>query len=117
MFSSFTKNPFTENERYTDIDFGSSQLYSSKIDLKIPKGISVESLPKDVTIFKPDSSISFRRTVLQEPGRLLIQNYFVVKNANFINEDYGDLKTFFEKLYSLLNDEIVLKSDKLSGGN
>ena len=41
---------------------------------------------------------------------ILIRNYFVIKNANFIKEDYGDLKTFFDKFYSLFNDEIILKS-------
>jgi hypothetical protein len=110
MFSSFKKNPFIENERYTDIDFGSSQMYSTKIDLKIPKSFTIESLPKDIMMYKADSTISFTRTIVQESDHILIRNYFVIKNANFIKEDYGDLKTFFDKFYSLFNDEIILKS-------
>ncbi len=85
MFSSFKKNPFVENERYTDIDFGSSQLYSTTIDLKIPKNLTIENLPKDIAIYKTDSTISFRRTIVQESDHILIRNYFVIKNANFIN--------------------------------
>ena len=47
---------------------------------------------------------------MQESDHMLIRNYFVIKNANFIKEDYGDLKAFFDKFYSLFNDEIILKS-------
>jgi hypothetical protein len=110
IFSSFKKNPFIENERYTDIDFGSSQLYSTKIDLKIPKSFTIESLPKNVMMYKADSTISFTRTIVQESDHILIRNYFVIKNANFIKEDYADIKAFFDKFYSLFNDEIILKS-------
>lgn len=110
MFSSFKKNPFIENERYTDIDFGSSQLYSTKIDLKIPQSFTIESLPKDIRMYKTDSTISFTRTVVRESDHILIRNYFVIKTANFIKEDYADIKTFFDKFYSLFNDQIILKS-------
>jgi len=110
MFSSFKKNPFIENERYTDIDFGSSQLFSTKIDLKIPKYLTIENIPKDITMYKTDSTISFRRTIVQESDHILIRNYFVIKNANYIKEDYADLKTFFDRFYSLFNDQIILKS-------
>ncbi len=47
---------------------------------------------------------------MQESDHILIRNYFATKNANFIKEDYADVKTFFDKSYSLFNDEIILKS-------
>ena len=61
-------------------------------------------------MYKTDSTISFTMTIVQEFDHILIRYYFVIKNANFIKEDYADLKTFFDKLYSLFNDEIILKS-------
>ncbi len=109
IFSSYNKNPFVENVRYSDIDFGSSQSFSTNIRIKLPINISVESLPKDIELYKNDSAMAFVRKIISENNYLLIQSHFIIKRAIFIKEDYSDVKFFFDKFYKLLNEEIVLK--------
>jgi Domain of Unknown Function with PDB structure (DUF3857) len=111
IFSSFDKNPFIENVRYSDIDFGSSQSYFTEIRIKLPLNVSVEGLPKDIALFKNDSAMSFVRKIVIENNYLLIKNHFEIKRALFIKEDYSDVKLFFDKFYATLNDQIILKRD------
>jgi len=111
LFSVFSRNPFIENIRYSDIDFGSSQSFITEIRIKTPLNVSVEGLPKDIALYKKDSAISFVRTIVFEKNSLLIRSQFVMKNAIFIKEDYADVKGFFDKFYSLMNGEVILKKN------
>jgi hypothetical protein len=109
MFSSFKKNPFRDSVRYTDIDFGCNQSYSEKIQVHIPDNFSIESLPQSRIIRLKDSSIFFKREFFSDETNILIRNSFVIRQAYFFKEDYAAIKTFFDKLYALLNEEILLK--------
>jgi Domain of Unknown Function with PDB structure (DUF3857) len=111
MFSVFSKNPFIENVRYSDIDFGSNQSFVTEILIKMTPNISIESLPKDIALYKNDSTIFFVRTVITGSNYILIRNNYVIKKAIFIKEDYANLKSFFDKFYSLLNENIIVKKN------
>jgi hypothetical protein len=42
-------------------------------------------------------------------NQLLIRNTFTVNRALFVKEEYKGLKSFFEKVYALINEQVVLK--------
>ena len=109
VFSAFKKNPFKDSIRYTDIDFGSNQAYYEKIHIQIPDYFSIESLPQNMVIRLKDSSIFFKREFFSNESNILIRNSFIIKQAYFDKEDYTSVKTFFDKFYAVLNEEILLK--------
>jgi activator of HSP90 ATPase len=109
MFSSFKKNPFKDSVRLFDIDFGCNQSYYTQMRIKLADNFSVESMPKNMTIRMEDSSISFERSFFADEKYLLIRNSFVIRESVFSKDDYPALKSFFDKIYALLNEELLLK--------
>jgi hypothetical protein len=109
IFFAFKKNPFKDTARFSDIDFGSNQSIDVEARIQIPKNFIVESLPKDISIQKKDSAIAFERKIVLDGGTLLVHHFFVVKNTVFIKEEYRDLKSFFDRFYALLGEDILLK--------
>jgi hypothetical protein len=109
MFSYFKKNPFGEKERHSDIDLGSSQTYSMTIHLTVANNFSIESIPNAVSIRMADTSMAFKREVFQQENQLLIRTNFTINNYYFGKESYLGIKSFFEKVYALINEEILLK--------
>ncbi len=56
-----------------------------------------------------DSSVMFKRVIYAAGNQLLIRNTFTVNRALFVKEEYKGLKSFFEKVYALINEQVVLK--------
>ncbi|MBC7948362.1 MAG: DUF3857 domain-containing protein [Chitinophagaceae bacterium] len=102
-------NPFIIDSRKTDIDFGSNQEYTLKFNISIPAGFDKVSLPASFTVRAPDSSFIFRRRVFAEEGAIAIQQTFEIKKPSFLKDEYPGIKEFFDRVYALMKEEIVLK--------
>jgi len=109
LFSYFKKNPFRDTSRLYDIDFGCRQSYFMSIHLKTPDNFLIEDFPKRTSIRMQDSSILFRRDVFQENNEILIRATFTLNDSYFVKENYSAVKSFFDKVYALINEEILLK--------
>ena len=109
MFSMFKKNPFSDSARYSDIDFGCNQSYTTSIRLNISPVFNVEEIPKSVLIRTEDSSILFRQQFFSAGNQLLVRNTFTINRAVFDKEEYTGVKSFFDKVYTLLQDQVLLK--------
>jgi hypothetical protein len=109
ILSSIKTNPFLNQNRYTDIDFGYRSSYLIVGSFKIPAGYKVDALPKSVNMVMPDQSISFRRVIAEQDGTIVVR-YSVNHNKSiFFKEDYPEFHEFFKKMYEMLNEQIVLK--------
>jgi hypothetical protein len=111
LFFNIRKNSFKDSIRYSDVDFGCNQSMSTELRIKLPENFSVESLPGSTTLYKNDSSICFERKLSVEDRCLVISNSLTIKNTIYIKEDYGALKLFFDKLYVLTNEQVLLKKN------
>lgn len=109
MFSLFKKNPFSDTARFSDIDFGCNQSYSTSLRLNISPVFTVEEIPNSILIRTEDSSILFRRQFFSSGNLLLVRNTFTINRAVFDKEEYGGIRSFFEKVYALLQDQVLLK--------
>jgi hypothetical protein len=109
LFSFFRKNPFTDSFRLYDVDFGCAQSYQMSVYLQVPDNFSIEDFPKGISIRMQDSSILFRRETFQQNHELLIRTKFTVANPEFTRENYFALKSFFDKVYGIINDLILFK--------
>jgi hypothetical protein len=81
------------------------------INLKVADNFSIEGIPRGVSIRMQDSSILFRREIFQGNNELLIRNTFTINNSYFDKDNYLAVKSFFEKVYALINDQVLLKKN------
>ena len=103
-------NPFVQTTRHTDIDLGSRQELILKINLEFPDALySVDFIPSNILVRAPDSSFMYRRIVTQEKGRVSYYQSFEINYPIFYKEDYPGVKEFFDRVYALMAEEIVLK--------
>ncbi len=109
LFFAVQKNPFKDSVRYSDVDFGCNQSLSTQLHIRLPANFSVESLPGSVVFYKNDSTICFERKLSVEGRDLVINNSLTIRNTTYIKEDYASLKAFFDKFYTLTNEQVVLK--------
>jgi hypothetical protein len=109
LFSPYSKNPFSREMRFADIDFGYCNKYSINEIFKIPAGYKIDALPKSVNMMMPDSSITFKRKIVDQDGTIVARYVIDFKKSIFPKDDYQEFHTFFRKMYEMLNEQVVLK--------
>jgi hypothetical protein len=109
IFSLPGRNPFTNEDRLSDIDFRFNNNLSINITFHVADKYITESLPKTITILMPDQSIMFKRFTAQENGVILIRYTIIHKSEYYPAKEYQNLRGFYKKMYELLNEPVVLK--------
>lgn len=109
LFSGIGKNPFTDNVRFSDINFGSARTYLANQAIALPSNYKVDALPKNLKMITPDSAFTLIRRVEIQDNQLMTQIKFEIRNSYYSVEDYSMLKEFFKKMYDILDEQVVLK--------
>ncbi|MES2278561.1 MAG: DUF3857 domain-containing protein [Bacteroidota bacterium] len=109
MFAPLRTNPFLNETRMSDIDFGYRDNFSMVGNYKIPEGFKADALPKNITMQMPDQSIIFRRIIGEQDGNIVVRYMMDYKKSIYFKEDYAQLYDFYKKLHELMNEQIVLK--------
>jgi hypothetical protein len=94
---SVRKYDYITDEAYTDID---------SVQIAVPVGYQLESVPKDVTI---DGKFgSYRSSVRFESDKLIYYRYLQQTARRYPPGDYGGLVNFYDQLYNADNSRVVL---------
>lgn len=109
QLTGLNKNPFLSETRNTDIDFGYRDNLILNGVYKLPAGYKVDALPKNISMTMPDASITFRRTLTEQDGTIVIRYVINHRQSLYLKDVYPDFFQFYKKLYELLNEQIVLK--------
>ena len=111
LFSGIEKNPFIADSRYTQINFGCNRSLKFNENFEIENDLMTEALPKDIHLIMPDTSISVKRFIQLSPDgkNIIVRIMLDVNRSVFEPEDYPAVKEFFKKLYSILDEPVVLK--------
>ena len=109
LFTGLHANPFLNEQRLTDIDFGPCNKYSVNGIYKIPAGYKTDVLPQSFAMTMPDKGISFKRIVAQEDGTILVRYMIDFNKPNYYQQQYSELREFFKKMFEMLNEQVVLK--------
>lgn len=112
LYGAVAGNPFKESNRLTDIDFGCNQELVLQLNIEVPESYTPDFLPTSLIIRAPDSSFLFRRSVKFDKGRLIYYQKFEISQPVFDKEQYPGIKEFFDRVYALMAEEIVLKKKK-----
>jgi hypothetical protein len=109
LFSGLGPNPFVNELRLSDIDFIFSKVYSINSSYKLPAGFKIDAMPKAVTLIMPDNSITFKRSLGEVDGMLMVRYVINFNTTRYPRDQYPELREFYKKMYELLNEQVVLK--------
>ncbi len=109
MFSGFDNNPFLDDLRQSNIEFGYNQYYMMMGSIGIPENCQFEELPKNMMMIMPDTSIVLKRIMEVSNNRLNYRITIEFKRPNYDKTEYEEFKEFYKKLFGTLSEQIVYK--------
>jgi len=109
LFAGFEKNPFVEDQRNTDIDFGFRQDYAIYGNFSIPDGYVYETLPENISMSMPDKSVVYTRFMEANDKVLSMKISIEFKSSFYPASSYPDFQQFYKKLMASLNEQVVIK--------
>ncbi len=104
------ENPFKDEKRVFPVDFVTGQSDRFVMTFKIPEGFVVDEMPENIRITTPDKGISYTYMVMVNGGAMVqILSQLTIKKPLFNQNEYPDLKKFFEFVREKQSEQIVLK--------
>ncbi|WP_367773377.1 DUF3858 domain-containing protein [Flavobacterium sp. WC2421] len=108
LFFNTTQNPFVLEKRQMPVYFGYPKTDKYNINIEIPKGYKVVSVPQPIKISTANSVGSYSINIAYDNDKIQI---VIVKEINLavVPPDlYDALKDFFQKMMEKQNEKIVL---------
>ncbi len=111
IFSGFEKNPFTNDNRFSNVNFGYKRTISTFAVIALPKNYTLDPLPKSLSMTTPDKDIVFSRTVTydKEANSVTCMFVFDFKKSLYTVDEYFILQEVYKKMFEYLKEPLVLK--------
>ena len=103
------ENPFKADERSYPVIFDFPSRDSRVVNIIIPEGFEVESLPENSIFQLMGESGVFQFLTSQNGKYLRLESVLVLKNLVYTPEDYDNLKQFYAYIVDKHSETIVLK--------
>ena len=106
------ENPFKLEGRTYPVDFGYAfdKIYMGKIS--IPEGYQVDELPPSKVLTLPANAGKFTYSIVQSDKQLVIVSNFQINKSIFTQEEYPNLREFYNQVIAKQAEQIVLKKRK-----
>ncbi len=108
VFLATKENPFKLETREYPIDFGFPMKDRYIVNIALPEGYQVESLPENVVYNLGENIGSYRYLITQMGNNLQLSIEFAINESFIAANEYGNLKKFFELLITKENEKVVL---------
>jgi hypothetical protein len=109
LFLTTKENPFKQETREYPIDFGYPKQDKFNINIKIPEGFVVESLPKSINIATGENVGAFKYIIANSQNSIQIAITKDINSAIVPADFYEVLKDFYQQMIDKQNEKIVLK--------
>lgn len=109
LFTGFAKNPFTAEERFSNINFGYPYNIALQVKTKLPANATIDKLPADKEISSMDKQTIVSRKLKVENNVLIATIIFKQTTTLVPGDDYSNLKTLYQRITDLLNEQVVIK--------
>jgi len=104
-----TENPFKQETREYPIDFAFPFKDKYMVNVTIPQGYQVESLPKSESFSMANNYGSFNMTTSNTDTQVQVVVNFIINASIIPSEDYDTLKEFFKVVIDKQNEKVILK--------
>jgi hypothetical protein len=109
IFTPLETNPFTNAERFSDIDLGYLSLFVINGHYKLPAGYKIDVMPKNGRISMEDKGITFSKIQEERNGYLEMNCTINFKRSAYTVDEYIGLSQFYKAMFDMLNTPVVLK--------
>lgn len=103
------KNPFGSDEKrkfHTDLLLPGELQYV--LNMPVPNGYKVESMPENQTISMPDNSMSCSFRFLSDSRNVVASYQWIIRKTWFEPNEYDALRKFYDSVTAMQNATIVL---------
>jgi hypothetical protein len=113
LFFGFEKNPFTNDNRFSDVNFGYKRKISTYAAVNLPAGFNMDELPKPIKMVTPKKDIEFNRSVTYDKESNAVTCMFVIdfKKSLYTVDEYPVLQEVYKKMFEFLKEPLVLKKN------
>lgn len=105
----FNSSPFTSEERHYPVEMNYCIDNIYVLNMEIPKGYTVEQLPKPQRIMLSDSSGLFEYNISSDDRSVSLRIVLQLKKAVFPVDEYGGLRDFFSMISGKEKEPIIFK--------
>ncbi|HSI70618.1 MAG TPA: transglutaminase domain-containing protein [Gillisia sp.] len=109
LFAAVANNPFKEGERMFPIIFDFPSIENCTVNIMVPPGYEVESLPESSIYELNNGAGTFKFLALQNGNFLRVESVLDLKNIVYSPQDYDALKKFYAQMVEKHSELIVLK--------
>lgn len=106
------ENPFRKESREYPVDFGSPQEKIYLCKLSLPKGYSVEELPKSKALALPNNAGKYQYSVSQVGDVISVISSFQINKVLFAQTEYPVLREFYNQVIAKQAEQIVIRKTK-----
>jgi Domain of Unknown Function with PDB structure (DUF3857) len=112
ILSGLEKNPFIADNRFSDVFFGYKQSCLILANFTLPEGYEIETLPKNIKMIMPDTSVSISRAAQLSGNVLMTRVLLEFKKPIYAASQYPILQEFYKQLFDMLNEQYVIRKKK-----
>jgi len=109
LFSGIAKNPFISDIRFTNVDYGCLQSHTVTETIELPASLKIESLPKNIRMIMPDTSITLTRLLEVRENLIMVRYSILTTRSVFTADEYEYVKGFYKKMAEIMNEQVVLR--------
>lgn len=104
-----SRNPFKQEDREFPIDFGYPWQDKYMINITMPDGYVVESMPKPVAVAMEENIGNFKYNAVVQGNTIQISVVFDINFPNVSQSYYKTIKDFYQMIIDKQKEKIVLK--------
>lgn len=109
LFYTLKENPFKQEKREYPVDFTYPYQDKYVINITLPEGYEVESVPTPISLVMEENIGSFKYNIMVNKRQMQLSVLFDINYSNVSNAYYPTLKDFYRKMIEKQNEKIVLK--------
>ena len=109
LYEGLTENPFKLEKRAYPVDFAipSEEIYL--LQIKIPEGYIIESMPQKALVTLPEKACVYTYSAVKTGDKITVTSRFKVKKTIYTETEYEFLKEFYNLMIQKHGEQIVLK--------
>lgn len=108
LFFASEENPFKLDKREYPIDFTFPKLRRYMVNITIPEGYQVESIPEKIVVQLPDGLGVFKYNISKKGNQLQLLVSSEIKTALIAVSNYDALKEYYAQMVTKESEKVVL---------
>ena len=104
-----SENPFKLEKREYPVDFGYPWEDKCNVNIEIPEGYAVESIPEPVSMVLPENLGAFKYNIIASGNQVRVATSVRINTAVISTLAYTSLKEFYKLMIEKQTERVVLK--------